>query len=287
LHFNIRRYNLNLTAKFSRLEVKFNTIASSDNIISPKNSSHKILSVADIESIPTPISTDWHLGPSSASEKSNYKPKRINGYLLLFWPTIDDMINSKKYVDYIFSNNGENICRILFTPNPKYNQGLEIYRTLCKKADEKLYIIDAEMWSSWIVDSSEALNRGPKASRELRKGFLDLVERHVEIWIDDIAETMTGKRWLVRWLGDVVSDEMLDTRSSLADVERRMERRTSAESHTDEELAKFKRVAGFIKVAVSALGEATDKKSYPDVEQLLGRRIPQELATFVLNPGTV
>ena len=125
---------------------------------------------------------------------------------MLFWPTIDDMINSQKYVEYLFSNRGEKVSRILFTPTPRYMQGLEIYRSLCAKAGEKLYVIDAEIWNAWLVNSSKEMNEGNDAAREVRKGLLDLIERHVEIWvegtIEDIATTMLGKRWLVRWLGD-------------------------------------------------------------------------------------
>lgn len=284
-----RIFYVSIMTKFDKLEAKFNIIASTDNIITPSNGEYKLLSVANIEKVPTDFFTDWHLGPASTPDKSKYKPKSINGYLLLFWPTIDDMINSQKYVEYLFSNRGEKVSRILFTPTPRYMQGLEIYRSLCAKAGEKLYVIDAEIWNAWLVNSSKEMNEGNDAAREVRKGLLDLIERHVEIWvegtIEDIATTMLGKRWLVRWLGDRDSDEDFDIRSSLADAERRLERKTSANTLTTFEREKFKRVAGFIQIATSVLGEATDKKSYPDVKDLLGRGIPEELTKFVLDAG--
>lgn len=207
------RYSINLSEEFDGLRRRFADMQQRDNIIVPAGDDYRILSVANLRGLPLPIDVDWkrEFGEEIAADPG----RRLYGCTMLFWPSIDDVVNSWEYVKYFSAMARFDFFRVLVTPRPNvgHEEGLRVYLELARHFSTPIYVVDQDKWYGEIaeyfclpatVGGRGFLKRFQKRDVTPAKlRVLELLESQIEIVADkpltDFDLTPDSK-WLVRYL---------------------------------------------------------------------------------------
>jgi hypothetical protein len=207
------RYSIKLNEAFDILRRRFVDMQQRDNIIVPARDDYRILSVANLRGLPRPIDVDWRR--EFGEEIAEGQDRRLYGCTMLFWPSIDDVVNSWEYVKYFSAMARFDFFRVLVTPRPNlgHEEGLRVYLELARHFSTNIYVIDQDKWYGEIAEyfCAPAIAGGRGFLRRFQKQdvtpaklrVLELLESQIEIVTDrPLAEftPSSDSKWLVRYL---------------------------------------------------------------------------------------
>jgi hypothetical protein len=283
-----------LEEKFNDLEDNFDRIRSRDNIIAPSAGDFKILSIVEMKKMPGSIERSWNHAfkdmHGNIDNSVRYKASRVHGYCILDWPSVDDMINSPEYLDYLNDNPGPNNIKFLFTPKPKpkHGQGLDIYIKLCRMNKIELRVISLDTWNNWRHDNESLFSGlGDDRKRLVRCGLEIMLKSHMELWssvpIQSVDPCNPSNRWLARWLCGKDGRSVSDPRARLASPEWEIRERSSQENPTADFCSDLTVLSKFLEIATRRIPAAHKSKN---IEDLFEGGLPEEMTNFLRDlPG--
>src|SRR3954471_15015638 len=291
------RNSTELSQKFDRLEMRFTDMQTRDNIIVPA-SDHRILSVATLRGLPMPIKVDWERELKESLTDDDIK--NLHGCTMLFWPSIDDVINSWDYVKYFSAMSRLDFFRILVTPRPKpeHEEGLKVYLELARYFSTKTYVVDQEKWYGEIAAHFAAPATRPRSGllrhfqkeedvtaaklrvRELLESQIDIV---TTVPLTEFRADSESK-WLVRYLESNGLRCVHDQRMNLA---RRDIVCISSASATDARTRREVDDIVSVMLAMRSFPDATIERAADSVESLFSTAFPSQLRDSIDQIGMV